>query len=595
MSVLKSLKTQIKFKIILIFHFNREKIIKIKYIDICQCVGKSKKVKFHMTIKALDDGRIRRFLEPWLEKKGKKMPVLADAFVKSILLRAAKVDTDRDKLHLQLEPFLSIAQVNTKHFIHKFKKQIEKIREKDLRDFQQDKKQNIQQKPTNIPQKPQLFNRTPQKPQIPKIQYPKPQMPPVQKPTYAPTTTVPPRIPNSHQIQPKAPSFFLSTSQISLRASDQNQQKLRLNEKGEQIDEQGNVIKQTRFNKSEKPAKVPYDKRIPTAVKPLNREFKFIPQGVVSKEIEAKREEVKIDIAVASGLPIFDVIALKRNYEIPDVDWWDAPYIIADDKDNWQINENAEVDASFENCEPIKVKQLVTREIPTMLTQEERDRMNHLKKLEKANQERLMIKLNLKEPEPPRVKPQTMISFNSGEAFLKPTEVENRTREAAEKRQKAHKERNLENMLTPEEKREKKYRKIQEDADKNTIQLTYVLRSLKQPLNIATILNMGGKHSITGGLFYVKYPEKIFIVAECGEKAARKFKALVQNRLKWDQEGPEGQKMWDLAFESTPLPHQRCFGNFRKYVFDALTQCQKFFIKYNAQHLFDPATNTTFE
>ncbi|EAX95124.1 hypothetical protein TVAG_033440 [Trichomonas vaginalis G3] len=545
-----------------------------------------------MTIKAIDETRIRRFLEPWIDKKGKKNPTLSDPYVKSILLRAAKVDTDQSKLYDQLDTFFSIAHANTKHFVHKFKRQIEKIREKDLSEFQRDNRNQNKQpehnKHNNTHNRPALFNKNPQRPQPPKIPYQKPQIPQIPKQTHLPTTSVPKK---------NAPGFFLSSAAISLRDSDQNFEKLRLNEKGEQIDEKGNVIKIERTNKTEKMQKVPIDRKIPTAVRPTNREFKFIPQGSITKAIEEKREEIRTDIAVASGLPIYDVIAMRRNYEIPTVDWWDAPFV---DETTWEPA-FLEIDNSFQNSAPMPVKKLESRAVPTMLTPDELKRDRHIRKLEKANQERLMIRLNLKEPEPSRVKPQTMINYNSGEAFLKPTEVENRQKMAQEKRIKEHLERNEENKLTPEERKMKKQSKMMEDADKNTIDLCYSVKSLNHPLHLSTILKMGQKLFLSGGIFVVKYPERYFVVAECGEKGFRKFKSLMENRINWNLEHESIPKEISasnkcvLAYESMPMPHQRNFGNFRKYVFDALTQCQKFFEKNNASHLFDPVNAASFD
>ena len=551
-----------------------------------------------MSFKALDSLRIRCCLEPWLEKKSSKYLALADPVVKSIIISSIKQGTDKDSLKKNLEPFFSITKSNVGKFCHSLRKKVKEFSKLDNSQVEKSKEKNTVF-PNKIPIRPPPVSL--QKPELKKPKFVGKDTIIVHTKVQMPSTQLPPQKPvvEAKTIIKKAnvPSFFLSSEEISLKTKDQKISRLLVNENGEQINERGEVIKTEKVKTNEKPAPLPFDRRIPTVKKPTTRQFAFIEPGTIAREAQEIRKQEEIDMSVASGLPIFDVIAMRRNYEIPSIDWWDEPFI------NKETGEPLldEVDSTYQNTAPVPVPKLKEREIPTMLTPDERKREKHIKKLEKAKEERMLIKLNLKEPEPPRVKAKTLINFNSGEAFLKPTEVEMKAKSAAEARVKAHIERNEAAKLTPEQKREKSFQKRMEDSKGNVIELVYAMKTIYHPLQFAKCIAMAKKWMITGGIFIVKSPSMYFIVAECGEKAARKFSAEMESRIDWKMESEEVDKSitstneCKIIFESPPLPNSRHFRDFRKYVFDVSTQCSRFFNKYKADHLFDPATRVQWE
>ncbi len=540
-----------------------------------------------MSIDALDSVRRRHLFEPWLLKKEAKHQILSNSVVRSIVIDAVTNGSNKTKLKSTLDPFFNVAGESASKFIHSLRKKIKEWNRIDNYELQKNtNKKPIQEKHSHNDQRHQ--NKPPfSGAHI--ITYHNSPQPPTTSQT---TNTIIPQIRVVEKTSQPVPSFFLSTEQISLRTKDQKIETIRLNEKGEQIDENGNVVNVDQIKPNETTKYHASDRTIPTVRKTKSYEFHFIDTSKQLEELEKKRDEIRTDLSVAAGLPIFDVIAMRRNYEIPEIDWWDEPFI---NKETWEPVFDT-VDATFQNTAPVPVQRKKEKEIPTMLTPEERKREKHLKKLEKANEERLMIRLNLKEPEPPRVKTKTLINFNSGEAFLKPTEVEKRVRDAYEARQKAHVERNEKAKLTPEQKQQKEFDKRAADAIGNTVELVYSIKNIYHPLQFSKVLSMANKWNITGGIFHVKYPEMFFVVAECGEKGAKKFAALMENRVDWKMEYEGIDKVISqnneckLVFQSAVLPHSQHFRNFRKYVFDVTTQCSRFFQKYKAGHLFDSAT-----
>jgi U4/U6 small nuclear ribonucleoprotein PRP3 len=214
-----------------------------------------------------------------------------------------------------------------------------------------------------------------------------------------------------------------------------------------------------------------------------------------------------------------------------------------------------------------------------MLTEQERKRLKHITRLEKRNEEHLMIKLGLKEKEVPKLKPGQLLSFSRGQT---PTQIEMQVRKAREDRIKAHEEGNAAAKLTPEQKREKSARKRMADSENDLLVTVFAIHNIDDALVFAKLTSMANKWFMTGGIFLVKYPKINFVVIEAGEKGTRKYTALVNQRIDWGN-GNESV----TVFQGPAM--KRSFFNFHKYIFDVGTQCRTFCEKLGASALFDAA------
>lgn len=551
----------------------------------------------------LDQARVKKFLEPWINEMSGKYPSLSEFLVKNIIISAAQKGVSTDTLKTQLSPFFP-REKDVKHFVHKYQKVINDFSKQSLTDFTN--------RPQNRPRSPPKYARNEREHQ--NYQYrqrepPRISQTPRNSENPPPIEQKPSQQSKSNQIQsittnsiPNAPSFFLDSSSISLRAADQKIKPLLFNDKGERIDEDGNVIKteivhRGLLTKKDTTKDAPRDKRIPTVARPVTREFKFINPGVITKDIEEKRSEYEIDMSVMNGLPIFDVIAMKRNYEAPSIDWWDTPYVqigedglpLKDNDGNWIPNYDG-VNNDYENAAPVPVPHPKEKELPTILTPEERKRIRHFNKVQKQNEERLMIKLNLKEKEPERIRASQMINFQGGKAVLAPTEIEMKVKKAREDRQKKHEETNIANKLTPEQKHEKKVEKRKKDSEDNVTLSVYCIKDIPTPLQFAKLTKMANKWFMTGGIFIVSHPELHFVICEAGPKGTRKYESLICNRMKWGPTNNDATRNEDyIANVFQGNVNKRHFYHFKKYLFPGATQCRKFCGKANAEAYFDSA------
>lgn len=536
----------------------------------------------------LDQLRIDHLLKPWLSKKSSHYKFLSNTVVQAILVNAAQKGLDTSTISNQLSKFSDDSK-KVGHFVKKFNKKITKFQQKDLSSIMKiDIKPEF--KPKDGSKKP--FDRnSKQRPPFQKFydQHKKNDI--FQKKTINTEPQPKPITQEESKPQPQLPAYFVDSDQLSLRHSDQKIKPLLFNENGQRIDEEGNIIKtevvhrQTFVSKLPQKEKQIIDRRIPTVAKPQTREFKFFDPGAISMEIEEKRKEAQIDLSVAYGYDIFDTIALSRNVEKCEIDWWDQPFVSIDaETGEWSPNYDT-VDDTFENATLIPSPSLKERQVPTFSTEKERKRLRHINKIERQKEQRLMERLKLVPRAPEKIKANQLINFNQGQAVLAPTEVEMQAKAAQEYRKQKHEEANEKAKLAPEQRKQKKEGKRREDFDNNNINITVFIvdESINNPLNASKINSMANNWFMKGGTFLIKQPPMNFIVIQGGPKGTRKFIKLIQDRIKWDH--------WQgkVVFQGMAAGKTNFF-NFKKYLFNITTECRRFMAKYQAEEFFDAAS-----
>lgn len=174
------------------------------------------------------------------------------------------------------------------------------------------------------------------------------------------------------------------------------------------------------------------------------------------------------------------------------------------------------------------------------------------------------IRLGLLPPDEPKVKMSNLMRVLGTEAVQDPTKVEAHVREQMAKRLASHEKANAERKLTPEQKRDKMINKIKEDTScgVNVAVYRFVLTCLhngesSRPLrtNICFHLNFSCLDRVkslsnpskrfkvetnakqlfmTGSV--VLYEDVNVVVVEGGPKQQKKYKQLMLNRIKWDDE-----------------------------------------------------------
>lgn len=173
----------------------------------------------------------------------------------------------------------------------------------------------------------------------------------------------------------------------------------------------------------------------------------------------------------------------------PDVEWWDIEYLPKDQRavvdkfgfmkpkaraENSITVSYADIKLKFSATvhvieHPARLNSIVKRDdqpvaMPLMLTAAERKKIRRQNRAEREKEKQDKITLGLLPPPEPKVKLSNMMRVLSEQAVADPSAIERKVREQVAQREKNHEMRNLARKLTPEERREKKLRKIKEDA-----------------------------------------------------------------------------------------------------------------------------------
>jgi len=255
------------------------------------------------------------------------------------------------------------------------------------------------------------------------------------------------------------------------------------------------------------------------------RELKFGQKGkFISKaqqlraeeEMEALRREV-VESLGRVGVETDIVADLLLAETVPDMDWWDLPF----------LESNMEVDALIQRPALIPPPGDVNVPLkPLMLTEKERKKMRRQRRLQ-ANQEKQdKIKLGLIAPDPPKVR-LANISRLIGDSVQEPSSVEARIRKEAAERHLKHLEANAER---------KKQSSVQPKAkavEESCMRAVFkVLRLDQNKWKYKIAVNARELH-LSGIAVYSN--SFSLIVVEGSLKEINKYKRLVLERIKWGQ------------------------------------------------------------
>ena len=298
---------------------------------------------------------------------------------------------------------------------------------------------------------------------------------------------------------------------------------LRLNDKGQQIDEQGNVIQMkrravasVRANRREAiRAANPYlrpvsqDSGAKKKVKPkkplrVSRAFKFVEPGKLSKQADKQRARIlrkeifgapklsfnsmhnsdkygSVDAnSTETGKRIINGVVLPERPEekndTPDVEWWDLFYITKAEREaakNRPVADGPGLSydlCSIENCKtvlyvehPVPVEPIIKPSEGTtlelMLTKRERKRIRRQTRANREKEKQEAIQVGLMKAPEPKLNISNMMRAMGTEAIMDPTALEARVRKQVAQRIRNHEQRNLAQKLTPAERRQKKKKK----------------------------------------------------------------------------------------------------------------------------------------
>eukprot|EP00536_Pseudo-nitzschia_multiseries_P011366 jgi/Psemu1/205580/e_gw1.382.57.1 len=177
------------------------------------------------------------------------------------------------------------------------------------------------------------------------------------------------------------------------------------------------------------------------------------------------------------------------------------------------------------------------------LTKKEQKRARKRRREQKQRELQDLQAAGLIEPPEPRLTLQNFIRVMGDQAYVDPSQMEQKVMEQVQKRQRAHLERNEAKKLTREQRAEKLRNKVLRDANPTAnatgaihVALFYV-KNASHPYHRTKIDLNAQQLNITGGVVECDIPSLACVVCEGGPKAIQKYTRLMMVRMKWT--GPD--------------------------------------------------------
>merc|ERR1719409_2704282 len=304
-----------------------------------------------------------------------------------------------------------------------------------------------------------------------------------------------------------------------------------------QLMEEGALVKQ-----EQKLVRKAQDKMLEDALK---SKFNAKKEAFESRGKKKEEEKEKDDA------PIFQLDKVKKLDPIPQVEWWDK--MVCDAVENgtdfpFQLAER-KISAFIEH--PSAVKQALPeseKKVEMHLTPAERKKFRKLRKQERTRDYQDKIKMGLTKPPPPKVKMSNLMRVLGDQAIADPSAIERKVRAQMQERSAAHEARNEANKLAPEDRRKKKISKWRDTKESEGVNvLLFKVKSLASKRYIFKIDQNAQQYHMIG--FCIASPAGNMVVLEGNAKAAKRYKRLMLQRIKWgeDDEDDENEDDDDVA------------------------------------------------
>ncbi|XP_067644946.1 U4/U6 small nuclear ribonucleoprotein Prp3 [Eurosta solidaginis] len=355
-----------------------------------------------------------------------------------------------------------------------------------------------------------------------------------------------------------------------------------------------------------------FDDRI--AQKPMvrtKRSLRFHEPGKFQQLAERMRMKAQLEklqneisqIARKTGISSATKLALiapKQDTpdDVPAMEWWDSVILTQDLNTLDAAGKISIRQSAITNLieHPTQMKPpnepLKPVFLPVFLTKKERKKLRRQNRREAWKEEQEKIRLGLVGPPEPKLRISNLMRVLGTEAVQDPTKIEAHVREQMAKRQKAHEDANNARKLTAEQKSEKKIRKIKEDTSCGVNISVYRIRDLQDNASKKFKVETNAKQLHMTGIV-VLFRDCCVVVVEGGPKQQKKYRRLMQHRIKWEEDivkGPDGQEMPNtcaLVWEGTS--QRRNFGEIKFKVFTMEKMAREFFQKHQVEHYWDLA------
>merc|ERR1712066_1023392 len=275
--------------------------------------------------------------------------------------------------------------------------------------------------------------------------------------------------------------------------------------------------------------------------------------GELEKRKEEEKEEKNAEIGIRKIEP-----KIMRREPIPDVEWWDMPFL----KEDMNGQKKAYTEVNVEKItpyveHPIPIKITTEKEVPDAsmmhLTPKERKKLRRLKRQERTQEIRDKIKMGILQPPPPKVKMSNLMRVLGDEAIADPSAIERKVRQQVEQRRKEHEQRNEARKLPAEERKQKKKQKWMAEQEPTTQVLVFKIKDLTNKRHLFKIDMNAQQFHLTCCCITCPGVANIVIV-EGGPRAVKRYKKLMTRRIKWTEDQKDDDDNYDGYDEEVTAP-----------------------------------------
>ena len=278
----------------------------------------------------------------------------------------------------------------------------------------------------------------------------------------------------------------------------------------------------------------------------------------------------------------------EHHASVPGTEWWDEAFLTRARREARAQSIAERVRDEYASCalgnsrfhglvhhpaatRPLGGDAKMPANMPFYLTQKDRKRVRRQTRAEREREKQDKIQLGLVPPPEPKFKLSNFMKVLGEQAVADPSKMERRVMDQVKSRLTKHEMRNQARRLTPQERKEKKRRKLAEDTSAEVTVAVFYVASLESSQHRFKIDVNAQQLSLTGGVLICSAPDARFslVIVEGGPRAVKRFKALMTRRIDWSDEkrlqaeatGLDGQNWSALVWAGSVV--KRHFTAFR--------------------------------
>jgi U4/U6 small nuclear ribonucleoprotein PRP3 len=296
-----------------------------------------------------------------------------------------------------------------------------------------------------------------------------------------------------------------------------------------------------------------FDPKVVREVKPraqrtivFNEHGKYLDQASKLRA-QGRLEQIKKMLALQARRAGLDENS-ERGFmveEPPAVEWWDEgiladlTYDCIDDPAKVKIHTDDSIVTFYVQHPPLlkaAQEQHLVEVKPMYLTTKETQKLRRMRRAADHKELQAKIRLGLEPPPPPKVKRGNMMRVMGEQAIADPTAVEQLVESQIQQRHDDHVNANEDRKLTKEEQLKKLAANQAKDGQKGLHICVFKINTLAFGKHRYQI-DLNAKQLALSGVT-VFNPDLNLVIVEGGHYAITKFKKLMMQRIKWQENGP---------------------------------------------------------